>query len=1750
MFSFISELKKRLPEAHWSIVSSSLRLHKEIWNVLQEKKFGELALKKAGHDFSKWNPAFLGLLYINKNGEFQNEKILKNKSISDQLRFTALSLFEKTINQSENIGGEFGLEESFLLGLAINERFQLSKNQSTLLEDIARIPENNLALVLSCLMGILPNKELLLSLLIGESVIQQDMESALIAFFAQPLAEIDRLNILQSIGKSLSDQSWISVLKILATISPNVSSQLAKATLIRFKQSDSNSNNYKRLEQLKLESEALMLSGKNQEALAILSEAWDSGQRLQAELAAQLASSAEKSDDRIIALAALEQAAQLDPGNSIFENKILSGKIKKGMIDHQNLPSKTGNHPQPLLSAARVAAKNGHKDEARELLRAAWKSLKNTPNLQDNSNSQVFCKDLVSIMLDLKLIPIASEVAKYALALYPNSPALANSLTLVQIASKEFEAALQSAHLAVALFPDRKAYRKTLATILQTLGKYEEAINEWEFIFTDYKDSSEKELLSYSQCLFEVANFKECEISLNNLLKDYPDSALGHVLMGKLISQANKKGADNFFEKSIKLDPSNEDAWRELSFCKQKNGEIKEAIDILLDAKALFINSPSLLSQLAFLYKVANQSEKAINTLIEAKSFLDLSNQQEIDKNIFLDLGSLQIENDHLDAAIETFSEAYSLFPKNHKISWSYGKALLTKGHPGKALAPLKMAYKEEPNNQEMILDLCAAYIGAKKELHEAENILAEFLVHNPQNKIAKILEAECQLAVGNEEKALSKFSKLAKYSKATEDQFNQRIMIGLANAQIAKGDASKAITTLEALRNLHPENLEVLQNLCRVYALANKTQEAFQIANHLYLSADKKNEALVSWFARQAQDLGYVSEAREALETAIKNKPVKHNFQILLAELLWESNHVSEAKAILEKILISPLSRIEDLVSITENLKSHENMKMAARFMGKAIELSNQNDPELFRKLSDIYSHLDKKDKGLKAIEKAIALSPQNPKYLLSKVALLEDDHQTQSALESLEKAISILPKDANLLIRKAQLLNNDGNKLSALSAAEAALRLISQPKNDQIEFAIQLAMDSLNYDRARKIIANIKNATLGTICADVRSAFEMGQDIEAAQAITSISAEDFDSTQVRALVAQLEYSKGDLVSAKQVYKKALRQMGKSAASDNESKMNANTLFSVAIVGDLLQDWKSSIQILSKLINEYPDAASYKYALAHALLNQFEWGQICKASQIVNNAPKFEKDKKSILAEIIDLAQSVAGLASQADLKSEIDHLVIRARLRIDPENVTGNMPKLYPSDEKQAAALEFARGRIYLGEDTGNKALAFAKSGQVLIEMAIRNFSSDTHRAFAFSKQAIKKSPKNPAYLAMEAFSAAASENLSHAISSIEQALAILPNEARWHAFLGDCLINSGDSVAALPHLDLAVLLESSNQDHHFNLGLLQQESHNHKAAIASFNSSLKIDGEQIAPNIQLANSLLDQKELQLAASTIKNLFKLSGRNDDYLMLRSKLSASHSQFDKAIEFAQEAAEISPEREDIYGQWADLMVEKGNFKNALLLIAKAEKLAKNAVPWHIKAIRIKALYDKTASVSKNLENLFKGNQNDPQIAIALAEAQAEDGNIEAANATIQKALGNGKKLSIFEQAELHRFFAMTLKNNGQLDQAISELEKSAALAGHIVATHLEMGHVYLARRQRHSALQAFEKASAVDPSSPEPYLQLAQLFKNSKDYPKAEMALRQATEVAPQDSYIQRQLAAVMTLNLVHHAKSIGVPS
>jgi tetratricopeptide (TPR) repeat protein len=235
----------------------------------------------------------------------------------------------------------------------------------------------------------------------------------------------------------------------------------------------------------------------------------------------------------------------------------------------------------------------------------------------------------------------------------------------------------------------------------------------------------------------------------------------------------------------------------------------------------------------------------------------------------------------------------------------------------------------------------------------------------------------------------------------------------------------------------------------------------------------------------------------------------------------------------------------------------------------------------------------------------------------------------------------------------------------------------------------------------------------------------------------------------------------------------------------------------------------------------------------------------------------------------------------------------------------------------------------------------------------------------------------------------------------------------------------------------------------------------------------------------------------------------------------------------------------IGPKSASALRLFADALHAMGDTEDAIDVLDRARENAEDELPLLIRRAQLLA-------GDRGMDALIKLSQrypDRPEVFFALSEVLAEAGSIAEAIQAAQRAAKKAGKDAMPEQlAGLHLHLGRLLKRSGNLDQSLHHLDQAAKLAPYSAASQIERGRVFLARRQADQALNAFQQAATLAPNDATPHFEVGVALKEAKDYNAAEAELRKAAKLAPTDRQVQRQLAAVIALNIVHHPAKAGV--
>ncbi|MEX1247640.1 MAG: tetratricopeptide repeat protein [Anaerolineales bacterium] len=1705
MTSFIAALKRRLPEAAWPVVVAALRNDAQIWAELQDAQFAQQALDTAASETARWSPAFLGLLRLGQTQQFEALREAPMQPVSEKLRYEAAAAYEELANQPNSALQNPGLAQAALLALALRERRRMLNGWEQLANDLSTASAEFWKLPLACLLGLIPKQHELLQYLLAPEQTEELHRLAIHALVSNPLTLDVQASHLIEITQTYELPQLLTLLRGLARVHIPLAQQLAlQAMEDLLEKEPAQGDGLNEIQKLLLQAEIHQIGGQAERATPLLQSAWEAAQRLQTELANKVA---EANGHEMIELATVRERAEL-------ANPKTLAAAKAGT-----------KRPGALLAAARVALQDEDAAEAKEMAVAALQAAtKETRAEETREKTKLLC-DLGNLLMDLKLPAEAEMAAKAASDLQVNDAESAALLGRVLLAAGKSAEALQQAHLAAALAPERGDVRRHLAEALQNNQQTEGAFREWKAVLDHAETPTVADWLSLGLAALESGHISETIAACQQVLAAQPSSGAAYALMGKAVAaQGDEDSAIDYLQRATELAPAQLEAWLGLAGLLQMRGNDEEALAALSSAQKYSAPSAKVQAFIAEIYDRQNRADEAMAAFQRAAQLAAEQADGEVAQRAALGLSALHLRLERADAARAALETAQKSFPNNPSIARQLGKLLLAAGEAKRALASLQMAAQSTPEDMDVLLDVARAQLAAGEQANAAEQTLNAVLTNKAAPAEVRALLAEALAAQGKHNEAVKQFDAALNSDLAKDTTWIKRLSLGKAASQSTGGKPVAAINTLEALDKQQPGDLEVLRALCTAQKLAGRGDDAAHIAEKVYYS-DPENEEALLWFAETMQALDKSAIACKALSKATEIQ-LSPRVALTLGKIQWDGDSRSKAASTFAKVLHG--GDANAISEVAAFLLQHGAAKESIAYFQRALDLGGSNT-ELFDGLTQAYVQNEQWAEALDSLEQSLQLAPNKAANLELRAGILQRLGKPQAALQALAQALDLEPNDAGLLARKATLLRETGDWTGALSAASKAFELdLAHPA--YLQSAAELATLCLQPDRAREFIkkATITGApSIELACIEAELALDAGQEIEAAKIFASALEKHQGQPRMLALQSQLAACRGDRVQAAELLKQGA--MAHKDASD------AFATIGLARAAEKLNDWDLAIDLYKALAKEDPSLIAGQFGLGRAITLRAEWQLLCEASQATHGLPgaaALAKEARSMARRAFEAAASAASeTATQALIAGWQQRAELRFGAKLDESVANG-----FPANASETAALVFALRADHGSEAFDERISLYMEAPEVLVE-----------RALGQEPELITKAAAGLAQFApvqaLAAYYESKSGSAAAALQYIQRALALWPSQPGWQALAGDLHQQLGNLAEAGEHYRFAAELEPSEAEYYFGLGQTQLAAKSAAEAVTSLQKAVELQPKQAAYLLALAQAHRETGEVKQAKSAAEQAQRADPQSHAALLMQAELALQEEDATRAKEYGQQALMLAPKDTEALRVYAEALHALGQNEDAIAVLDRARETAEDEVPVLIRRAEMQP-------DDRGLRALIKLSQqytDRPEVFFALSQRLALAGNLPDAIQAAQRAVKKAETLAGGTKAALHLHLGRLLKHSGNLDQSLHHLDEAARLAPPLAESHLERGRVFIARRQHRQAMEAFRQAAAIAPDLAEPHFEAGLALKEAKDYSAAEAELRQAARLAPKDRNIQRQLATVIALNLVHHRQTAG---
>ncbi len=565
------------------------------------------------------------------------------------------------------------------------------------------------------------------------------------------------------------------------------------------------------------------------------------------------------------------------------------------------------------------------------------------------------------------------------------------------------------------------------------------------------------------------------------------------------------------------------------AFAYKNSGEYKKAIDYFYKALAIDNESSEILLELANLYTLLFQYDRAIGLyeqILEKDSLNDeakysyallLNKIKQTDKaeKLFLELCNEKYE---LLSSAKFLFEIYSnkaewkkiidLFNqnqnslKNSEMFYLVGNAYKNEGNTVQANVFFKKSFELDNKNINAGIEVINIYLEDGKT-EEAENLAKELLKTSENDKLFCALgdiaysKSDLNTAINNysfaiklNDKNASYYFKLGLvysvkgfYQEAEEsycyaidlDSENEIYNYGLAFLYYSAKKYDLALRVLDLILNKDKENAQAITLKSIILMIQNAIAEAGELIAKL--DSNIKDD-----FALFAQALYYskifmYDKAISTIEKAIKINPYSLDYKIELASYNYKLSQFETAYDICEEII---KGNDKYLAAYILQIKILYKQKKFDKIQEKVIKIKSldRNNPDMYYILGEISYNNEDFDKALENFKIAVSIQPQNDKYYIMvgncyyKLGLYED------AYYYFKEASEINLANANNYYMMAKCAESTGNNETALSHFSVMKRLAPQ----NIEYIKDYAL-FLNSYKGKKAAAVVIKSAMKTI-------------------------------------------------------------------------------------------------------------------------------------------------------------------------------------------------------------------------------------------------------------------------------------------------------------------------------------------------------------------------------------------------------------------------------------------------------------------------------------------------------------------------------------------------------------------------------------------------------------------------------------------------------------------------------------------
>ncbi len=1309
--------------------------------------------------------------------------------------------------------------------------------------------------------------------------------------------------------------------------------------------------------------------------------------------------------------------------------------------------------------------------------------------------------------------------------------------------------------------PTTEEIRDLVACNLQ-LERVKEAFAASEILLKK-ADATGQDRIHHAEIAAKAGKLAVAHRILEDELTHAPENVDALCALGKVhLSEGNSQKAKEVLSKASEVTATNPSPWILLAEVHASEGEPGAAVEALKKGLIALPGNREVRLALADMLMKQGLAADALPLLQEMRT--DTADTR---SDLMMLKAIKQLKHHDLDEYVTTIYEEH---PDEPEIAYEYADLMLRCGDHQKAGKILKSVVNKVRENPDWALVYADAVAGLdprftknvkqvqESDLDEMLSLIAVApLAGQEKNDRSQCIKAELLLQKGLVDQAYSLLNRIRESGADLSKTWWNRVQTWFAWTSAALGKLDIALATIRDVVNDDPSLLGAQQVLAEIQAFSEDTQEAINQAQYVLEMAPDLSENLL-WVGEFFSNLGETEKAIQVLSDGAKLAPEDLRFDLALAQLYTRLDAGEEKTALVES-LKQRLGDITDpklLFEVSKTFEDDDDLQLIGTILRNAYE----GEPSLQNALTlaGFEVRAQNYGKALDVLNSAEVNFPADRLLkcckadVLAKTAQYEEALATLTGIEEANLEFGVVP--ANGFIPKTwQMLKRSANPVKELNAQfafasgqpEKSLGLSAEvlqgdPGN---LYARLVAIESARAIVDEKKVEELLNAEMpalgdewvSLLAAEKLETLLDRNEIDVCWEKYNQLAENVRQSPLIQLVeSNLLFVEGNIAEAESLFAKSMNVL---AAGDDDVQKVENVIARRLMIKAAAKTWRWNEAL--KWSEESAKFLPWNQMLVGLFLTVLAeaLGKI-DLSRVL----KLDAHSPAQSPVVAKAGENLQWIKQNLMADEEQKQWLRRAELMLAPDQQHIREFAVNKPSAEDAAVLMRALAHIGQGETAQKIGKRFADDAGVLLQTGLLDWDADPQAAIAGAEKLVALNANNPVALAMRGMLYGKLEKTQAALTDIESALQLWPNELQWHQLASEWWTSLGNDQKAIQHLELVKDANPADVETGIKLAKSYFSKKEYAASIELLSQIAQKDPNRYEAWETLTDAQLAAGLVNEALDSAEKASQINPFSVKPYLIRAQIDLDNGLVEKAYEQIKQADEQVKDNGDVKVFLARVLQAKGEKAAALAELENATHCDSLSPRTILEVINLIREINGTASARNLIEYFTRKMPENTELLSLLAQSQLENGDAHAAEVTARRVL----KLKP-DSAAMLQFLGKQQLAKGQLDQAIHSFSQVVNLEPENVEAYFSLSSAFNQQRETAKAVEMLKKVIEIDPARVAAYTELAEIYKEAKNYKLAEEMLKKAVELEPRNVAVKRQLGALLALNLVHQSQEVS---